>query len=208
MTESVPSESSDKDPRRADGQDAERQPPSKGDGVAQAPERSLDDDAATDQTATEPSGWRARLDEQLDRFDDFQQRNRFVSIPLAVWRKFSDDDGGKLASLISYYAFISIFPLLIVLATVLSRVLANDPAAADAFVQSAAGSFLSIGSDDSGSIKPLDVAGPRSRSQSSWPCGRASRSPTRSRTPRMWSTRCPRRSARACCHGSFAASRC
>ena len=157
MTESVPSASSDEDPRRADEQDAEGQPPSKA--VTQAPERSLDDDAATEQTATETSGWRARFDEQLDRVDDYQQRNRFVSIPLAVWRKFSDDDGVKLASLISYYAFLSIFPLLIVLATVVSRVLANNPEAADAFVQSAAGSFLSIGSDDSGSIKPLDVAG-------------------------------------------------
>ena len=123
------------------------------------PTRSLDRDAGSNRTSKEPSGWKAKLEKWLERVDEYQQKHRFVAIPLAVWRKFSDDDGVKLASLISYYAFLSIFPLLIVLATVLSRVLANNPEAADAFVQSAAGSFLSIGSDDSGSIRPLDIAG-------------------------------------------------
>lgn len=125
---------------------------------AERPSRPLDSDAGT-RPPSEPSGWTKRLDDALQSADEFQQRHRFVSIPLAVWRKFSDDEGAKLASLISYYAFLSIFPLLIVLATVLSHVLANNPEAADRFVQSAAGSFLSIGSDDSGSVRPLNVAG-------------------------------------------------
>ena len=165
MTRSVQSESTHEHSRRSNGQHPRPPRSSQSATTSQAPARSLDRDAASNRTSKEPSGWRARLDQWLERVDDFQQGHRFVSIPLAVWRKFSDDDGGKLASLISYYAFISIFPLLIVLATVASRVLANDPAAADAFVQSAAGSFLSIGSDDSGTIKPLDVAGPHSRSR-------------------------------------------
>ena len=122
------------------------------------PARPLDADAGGRQP-DQPTGWRLKLDQTLQRADDFQQRHRLVAIPLAVWRKFSDDEGGKLASLISYYAFLSIFPLLIVLATVLSHVLVNNPEAADRFVQSAAGSFLSIGSDDSGSVRPLNIAG-------------------------------------------------
>jgi membrane protein len=121
--------------------------------------RTLDADATSYRETEEPSGLKRRLDALIDHLDEFQQEHRAVAIPLAVWRKFSDDDGAKLASLISYYAFLSVFPLLIVLATVLSHLLVDNPEAADKFVQSAAGSFLSIGSDDSGSIQPLNISG-------------------------------------------------
>lgn len=46
-----------------------------------------------------------------------------LSFPVAVWRKFSDDQAGNLAALISYYAFLAIFPLLLILFTVLNVVL-------------------------------------------------------------------------------------
>lgn len=96
-------------------------------------------------------------DRVVGRADEFQQARPAVSVPVAVWKKFSEDEAGKLASLIAYYAFISIFPLLIVLATVVSRVLVGQPELADQIVNTAAGSFLSIGS--SGSVRPLDVSG-------------------------------------------------
>lgn len=38
-------------------------------------------------------------------------------------KKFSDDQAGSLAALIAYYGFVSIFPLLLVLVTVLGIVL-------------------------------------------------------------------------------------
>ncbi len=107
--------------------------------------------------AQQSSGWQRRLDAVLQRVDDFQQRNRLVAVPLAVYKKFSEDEAGKLAALISYYAFLSVFPLLIVLATVLSRVLAGNQELADQIVTTAAGSFLSIGS--TGKVEPLPVAG-------------------------------------------------
>jgi len=40
-----------------------------------------------------------------------------------VRKKFSDDQAGNLAALIAYYGFVSIFPLLLVLVTVLGIVL-------------------------------------------------------------------------------------
>jgi len=93
----------------------------------------------------------------LARIDEFQQRHPVVAVPLAVVKKFADDDAGKLASLISYFAFLSVFPLLIVLATILSRVLVGYPDLANDIVTTAAGSFLSIGA--TGTIEPLDVSG-------------------------------------------------
>jgi membrane protein len=45
---------------------------------------------------------------------------------VAVWKKFGDDQAGNLAALIAYYGFASLFPLLLVLVTVLDIVLAHD----------------------------------------------------------------------------------
>ena len=47
----------------------------------------------------------------------------------AVIKKFVDDQAGQLAALIAYYAFVSLFPLLLVLVTVLGFVLAGRPRA-------------------------------------------------------------------------------
>jgi YihY family inner membrane protein len=63
----------------------------------------------------------------LRRFDDVQQRSRWLSLPVAVFRKFGDDGAGSLAALVAYYAFFSLFPLLLVLTTILGFVLRNNP---------------------------------------------------------------------------------
>ena len=47
--------------------------------------------------------------------------------PYAVIKKYGDDDGGREAALITYYGFLSIFPLLLLGVAILSRVLAGDP---------------------------------------------------------------------------------
>jgi YihY family inner membrane protein len=60
--------------------------------------------------------------------DKFQQRRPVLAFPIAVWKKFGDDSAGSLAALIAYYAFASIFPLLLVLVSVSSIVLHGHPA--------------------------------------------------------------------------------
>ena len=42
-------------------------------------------------------------------------------------KKYGDDEGGRQAALITYYGFLSIFPLLLLGVAVLSRVLADHP---------------------------------------------------------------------------------
>src|SRR5947209_6614433 len=66
------------------------------------------------------------------RFDDAQQRSRWLALPLAVVRKFGDDGAGSLAALVAYYAFFSLFPLLLVFTTILGFVLRNNPHAQQA----------------------------------------------------------------------------
>ncbi len=58
--------------------------------------------------------------------DKLQQRHAWLAFPVAVWKKFGDDQAGNLAALIAYYAFVAIFPLLLVLVTVLDIILKND----------------------------------------------------------------------------------
>src|SRR3981189_161958 len=65
--------------------------------------------------------------DRLHAFDRFQQRRKRFSFIVAVIKKFADDQAGQLAALISYYAFVSLFPLLLVFVTVLGFILQNDP---------------------------------------------------------------------------------
>ena len=64
----------------------------------------------------------------LARIDRFQQRHGPVAFVVAVIKKYSDDQGGQLAALITYYAFFSVFPLLLVAVTILGYVLQGDQA--------------------------------------------------------------------------------
>jgi membrane protein len=63
----------------------------------------------------------------LARLDAMQQRRRWAAFPFAVLKKFGEDQAGNLAALIAYYAIFSIFPLLLVLTTVLGFVLSGHP---------------------------------------------------------------------------------
>jgi inner membrane protein YhjD len=66
------------------------------------------------------------LTEPIQRFDRYQQARKGWAIPMAVIKKFGDDQAGNLAALVAYYAFFSIFPLLLVFTTILGFVLQGD----------------------------------------------------------------------------------
>jgi YihY family inner membrane protein len=88
------------------------------------------------------------------RFDRYQQRHKSLAIPFAVVKKFGDDQGGSLAALVAYYAFFSIFPLLLVFVTVLGFVLQGDPSAQNSIKGSVLAQFPVIGTDLS-NVHPL-----------------------------------------------------
>ena len=50
----------------------------------------------------------------LKKLDKLQQRFKPTAFAVAVIKKYNDDDGGRLAALITYYGFLSLFPLLLV----------------------------------------------------------------------------------------------
>ena len=55
----------------------------------------------------------------------------------AVIKKFGEDRAGRLASLVAYYGFFSLFPLLLVLVTAIGYVLGSDSALRRDIVDSA-----------------------------------------------------------------------
>jgi len=55
----------------------------------------------------------------ISRADAYQQQHRWAGLPLAVLYKFIDDQGSYLAAQITYYGIVSLFPLLLLLATIL-----------------------------------------------------------------------------------------
>ena len=79
------------------------------------------------------------------RLDEVQRRHPMFGFPLAVIYKYVDDQGSYLAALITYYAFVSLFPLLLLLSTVLGWVLAGHPALHDQVLHSALSQFPVIG---------------------------------------------------------------
>ena len=58
--------------------------------------------------------------------DRFQQKHTWAGFPIAVVYKYADDQGNYLAALITYYGFLSLFPLLLLLSTVLGFALAGN----------------------------------------------------------------------------------
>lgn len=90
--------------------------------------------------------------------DTLQQRRAWLGMPVAVWKKFGDDQAGNLAALVAYYAFFSIFPLMLVLVTVLDIALKNHPALQHRLLNSALSQYPLIG-QQLGHIGPLHQSG-------------------------------------------------
>ena len=91
--------------------------------------------------------------------DAVQQRRAWLAFPVAVWTKFGDDQAGNLAALIAYYAFFAIFPLLLVLVTVLDIVLKNHPSLRQSLLDSALSQYPVIGPQLGHNIGPLHQSG-------------------------------------------------
>ena len=89
------------------------------------------------------------------RVDRFQQSRRPVAFTFGVVRKFGDDRAGSLAALIAFNAFLAIFPLLLLLTTVLGFVMDRNSAVQRSILNSALRDFPIVGQQLTQSIHPL-----------------------------------------------------
>jgi uncharacterized BrkB/YihY/UPF0761 family membrane protein len=66
--------------------------------------------------------------------DRIQSRIPPIAFGYAVFKKYADDEGSRLAAMLAYYSFLSIFPLLIGGFAVLNEVLADRPELVESLV--------------------------------------------------------------------------
>jgi YihY family inner membrane protein len=91
----------------------------------------------------------------MRHIDDFQQRNRALSLVFGVLKKFGDDNAGTLVQSLAHSAFGAIFPLLLLLVTVLGIVLSSHPAIQSDIMHSTVSQFPIIGNDLASNIKAM-----------------------------------------------------
>jgi YihY family inner membrane protein len=91
--------------------------------------------------------------------DRFQQRHTFLAMPVGVVKKFGDDQAGKHAALLAYYGFLSLFPLLLVFATLLATALAHNPQLQQQLIDAAVAQFPVAGQQLEGSIRTIQGSG-------------------------------------------------
>lgn len=100
-----------------------------------------------------------RIERVLRAIDRFQQRHSLVGFPIGVAKKFGDDQAGQHATLLAYYGFVSVFPLLLVFVTLLGYALANNPALQQRIIDTAIAQFPVAGPQIRGSIKTIQGSG-------------------------------------------------
>jgi YihY family inner membrane protein len=87
--------------------------------------------------------------------DEFQRGHRAFGFLFGITKKYGDDNGGALTSNLAYSAFLALFPLLLILVTVLELVLSGHPALRRTVLDSALGDFPVVGKELSGNIHAL-----------------------------------------------------
>lgn len=81
----------------------------------------------------------------VDALDQTQRKRSVLGFPIATFFKFIDDQGPYLAAIISFYAVLAIFPILLLATSVLGFVLQGDPELQERMINSALGTFPIVG---------------------------------------------------------------
>jgi membrane protein len=88
-----------------------------------------------------------RVQSILSRFDRYQRNHKRFGLPVAVVKKYSDDQTGRWAALFTYYSFLALFPLLLVLTSALKLLIHNNARLNNQIVHGAVAYFPVIGRD-------------------------------------------------------------
>jgi YihY family inner membrane protein len=86
------------------------------------------------------------IEKVMRRIDAAQQRFGPAALVFGVMKKFGDDNAGTLVTNLAYSAFLCVFPLFLILVTVLNLVLAHDPSVRNSLLNSTLRDFPVVGS--------------------------------------------------------------
>jgi membrane protein len=99
------------------------------------------------------------LQRMLSRIDLFQQQHKAFALPYAIIKKYGDDEAGYQGALLSYYGFVSLFPLLIVATSLVDLITRHNATLRDRLLDSVTGYFPAIGTDLQSSIHASGKSG-------------------------------------------------
>ncbi len=95
------------------------------------------------------------IERAVRRVDAVQQRHTPLAFVFGVVKKYGDDNGGVLVANLAYSAFVSLFPLLLILATILGLIAATNPAFRQDALNAVARQVPVIGQQLTGSVDQL-----------------------------------------------------
>jgi YihY family inner membrane protein len=100
------------------------------------------------------------IQKTINTIDNFQRRHRFPGFVYAVIKKYGDDDTGYQAALLTYYGFLSLFPLLLVITTLTSAVTDSHSELQKAVTDGVTDYFPVLGNQLSSHVTTLHQSGP------------------------------------------------
>jgi YihY family inner membrane protein len=95
------------------------------------------------------------VEKAIRRIDATQRGFRPAAFVFGVVKKYGDDNGGVLVSNLAYSAFISLFPLLLILVTILGLVVAGHPSIQKDVTDAVANQIPLLGSTLTGNVHEL-----------------------------------------------------
>lgn len=95
----------------------------------------------------------------VNSLDRFQQRYRLTAFVYAVIKKYGEDQAGHQAALLTYYAFLSIFPLLLVLTTITGLIAGSHPDIQRSIIQGLTNYIPVLGSQLSAHVQGIHKTG-------------------------------------------------
>jgi len=95
------------------------------------------------------------IERVVRRVDAGQRRFTPAAFAFGVVKKYGDDNGGVLVSNLAYSAFVSLFPLLLILVTILGLVAASNPAFRQNAINAVANQVPLIGHQLTGNVHEL-----------------------------------------------------
>jgi YihY family inner membrane protein len=88
----------------------------------------------------------------IRRVDKAQQRHKASAFVFGVVKKYGDDNAGTLAASLAHSAFVSVFPLLLVLAAIVGLLASGDPSLRHDVLNAAAKQIPAIGDQLTGNL--------------------------------------------------------
>ena len=95
------------------------------------------------------------IEKAIRRVDAVQQRHKATAFVVGLIKKYGDDNGGVLVANLAHSGFVSLFPLLLVLVTLLGLVASNDPAVRHQVLKAIAHQVPIIGDQLAGNVQQL-----------------------------------------------------